>query len=175
MFKSLQTKSQLNLWRLQLLKADKKGTILILFFDEHLKQIEIAKILNVSKQYVSKVVKSDSRYSEAKQNKISKNAIKRKEYLQEYYQTYQRPKKEDTTYEVSKAQQIQDSLELSFSNGSISDYAFAKWNINSYHRNKKGNLVLNKGLNVGFDVPKTINMNIPIPSQKFKHPSIIWY
>lgn len=151
------------------MKVDNKEKILDLFFNEHLKQIDIAKILDLSKQYVSKILKADSRYTEAKQNKKKKNAIKRKEYLKEYNHTYKRPKKEDNSYEQMKAQQIQDSLELSYSSGGISDYAFAKWNISAYHRNKKGNLVLNKCLNVGFDVPKTINMNIPVPTQKFKN------
>lgn len=152
------------------METDKKERILDLFFNEHLKQVEIAKIVDVKKQYVSKIVKADSRYEKAKQNKIEENAIKRKEYLKDYYKTYKRPKQEDNSYEILKAQQNQDSLELSYYNsGYINDYAFAKWNISAYHRNKKGNLVLNKGLNVGFDVPRTINMNIKVQTQKFKH------
>lgn len=157
------------------METDRKERILDLFFNEHLKQVDIAKIVGVKKQYVSRIVKSDSRYAEAKQNKLKENAIKRKEYLQEYYQTYQRPKKEDNSYEQLKAQQLQDSLELSYSSGNINDYAFAKWNISAYHRNSKGNLVLNKGLNVGFDVPKSINMNIKVPTQKYKNRCLCSY
>ena len=149
------------------METERKKRILDLFFNEHLKQIDIAKILDVSKQYVSKIVKADSRYIEAKQNKIEENAIKRKEYLKDYYKTYKRPKQEDNSYEQLKAQQNQDSIELSYYNsGYINDYAFAKWNLSAYHRNKKGNLTLNRGLNVGFDVPRTINMNIKVPTQK---------
>lgn len=155
------------------MEVDNKERILDLFFNEHLKQVDIAKIVGVKKQYVSRIVKADSRYTEAKQNKLKENAIKRKEYLQDYYRTYQRPKKDDNSYEILKAQQYQDSLELSYSNSGISDYDFAKWNLSAYHRNKKGNLILNKGLKVGFDVPKTINMNIPVPSQKFKNRCMI--
>ena len=151
------------------METDRKERILDLFFNEHLKQVEIAKIVGVKKQYVSKIVKADSRYAEAKQNKIEENAIKRKEYLKDYYKTYKRPKQEDNSYEQLKAQQLQDSLELSYSSGNINDYAFAKWNISAYHRNKQGNLVLNKGLNVGFDVPRTINMNIKVPTQKYRN------
>ena len=150
------------------METDRKERILDLFFNEHLKQVEIAKIVGVKKQYVSKIVKADSRYVEAKQNKIEENAIKRKEYLKDYYKTYKRPKQEDNSYEQLKARQLQDSLEHSYSSGNINDYAFAKWNISAYHRNSKGNLVLNRGLNVGFDVPKTINMNIKVPTQKYR-------
>lgn len=151
------------------METDKKERILDLFFNEHLKQVEIAKIVDVKKQYVSKIVKADSRYEKAKQNKLEENAIKRKEYLKDYYKTYKRPKQEDNSYEQLKAQQFQDSLELSYSSSNINDYAFAKWNISAYHRNSKGNLVLNKGLNVGFDVPKSINMNIKVPTQKYRN------
>ena len=158
------------------METERKEKILDLFFNEHLKQIDIAKILDVSKQYVSKILKADSRYAEAKQNKIKENAIKRKEYLKEYNQTYQRTKKEDNSYEQMKAQQNQDSLELSYYNsGYINDYAFAKWNLSAYHRNKKGNLVLNKNLKVGADVPKTINMNIKVPTQKYRNKCLCSY
>lgn len=148
----------------------KKDKILNLFYNEHLQQIDIAKMLNVSKQYVSRIVKADSRYESAKENKIQVNAIKRQEYLKEYFKNYKRPKQEDNTYEQLKAQQNQDSLELSYNNsGYINDYAFAKWNLGAYHRNKKGNLILNRGLSIGFDVPKTINMNIKVPTQKYRN------
>ena len=60
-------------------------------------------------------------------------------------------------------------LELSYSNSNINDYAFAKYNPSIYHTDKYGNLKLNKGIKVGNDVPKTINMNIPIPTQKYKY------
>ena len=150
------------------METDKKEKILDLFFNEHLKQVDIAEMLDISKQYVSKIVKADSKYEKAKENKLKQNAIKRKEYLKEYFKTYQRTKCEDNSYENLKAQLNQDTLELSYYSD-ISDYAFAKWNISAYHRNKKGNLVLNKDLKVGFNVPKTINMNIPVPTQKYKH------
>lgn len=150
------------------METDKKEKILDLFFNEHLKQVDIAEMLDISKQYVSKVVKADSKYEKTKENKLKQNAIKRKEYLKEYFKTYQRSKCEDNSYENLKAQLNQDSFELSYFSD-ISDYAFAKWNISAYHRNKKGNLVLNKDLKVGFNVPKTINMNIPVPTQKYKH------
>ena len=150
------------------METDKKEKILDLFFNEHLKQVDIAEMLDISKQYVSKVVKADSKYEKTKENKLKQNAIKRKEYLKEYFKTYQRSKCEDNSYENLKAQLNQDTFELSYFSD-ISDYAFAKWNISAYHRNKKGNLVLNKDLKVGFNVPKTINMNIPVPTQKYKH------
>lgn len=149
------------------MEVDNKEKILDLFFNEHLKQVEIAKIVGVKKQYVSRIVKADSRYEEAKANKLKESAVQRKEYLKIYNKTYKRPKQDDNSYEQMQEQLKQDSLELSYYNSGISDYAFAKWNLSAYHRNKKGNLALNRGLNVGFDVPRTVNMNIKVPTQKY--------
>ena len=70
------------------MEVDNKEKILDLFFNEHLKQIDIAKIVGVKKQYVSRSVRADSRYADAKQNKLKESAVKRKEYLKEYNQTY---------------------------------------------------------------------------------------
>lgn len=148
---------------------ENRENILDLYFNKHLKQKEIATIVGVSKQYVSKVIKADSRCKKEKQTRKDENAIKRKDYLKEYYKNYDRPKIEDNSYEQLQALLYQDSLELSYSSSNINDYAFAKYNSSIYHRDKNGNLKLNKGIKVGSDVPKTINMNIPIPTQKYKY------
>lgn len=148
---------------------ENRENILDLYFNKHLKQKEIATIVGVSKQYVSKVIKADSRCKKEKQTRKDENAIKRKDYLKEYYKNYDKPKIEDNSYEQLQALLYQDSLELSYSSSNINDYAFAKYNSSIYHRDKNGNLKLNKGIKVGNDVPKTINMNIPVPTQKYKY------
>lgn len=154
---------------------NKKENILDLYFNKHLKQKDIATIVGVSKQYISTVIKTDNRYNEEKQNRKDKNAINRKDYLKEYFKTYDRPKKEDNSYEQLQALLYQDSLELSYSNNNMNDYAFAKHNSSIYHRDKKGNLRLNKGIKVGSDVPKLINMNIKVPTQKYNNKYVYSY
>ena len=148
---------------------ENRENILDLYFNKHLKQKEIATIVGVSKQYVSKVIKADSRCKDEKQTRKDENAIKRKDYLKEYYKNYNRPKIEDNSYEQLQALLYHDSLELSYSSSNINDYTFAKYNSSIYHRDKNGNLKLNKGIKVSNDVPKTINMNIPVPTQKYKY------
>ena len=146
-----------------------KEQILDLYYNEHLKQNEIAKIVGKSCPYVSKVVKADNRNKQEKEIRKKTNAKNRKVYLQEYFKTYDRPKKDDNSYEQMIARQKQDAIELSYTTNNMSDYAFAKWNPNAYHTNSKGNLVIDRKLKVGFDIPKTINMNIKVPIQKYKH------
>lgn len=152
-----------------------KEKILDLYYNQHLKQNKIAKLVGTTAQYVSKVVRADKRNKEEKEKRKTENSENRKVYMQEYFKTYNRPKKDDNSYEQMVAQQIQDSLELSFSNNIISDYAYAKWNSSAYHTNSKGNLVLNRNLKVGFDVPKSINMNIKVPTQKYKNRCVYSY
>lgn len=152
-----------------------KEKILDLYYNQHLKQNEIAKIVDTTTQYVAKVVRTDKRNIEEKEKRKKENSENRKIYLQEYFKTYNRPKKDDNSYEQMIAQQIQDSMELSFSNSNISDYAFVKWNSSAYHTNNKGNLVIDRKLKVGFDVPKSVNMNIKIPTQKYKNRCVYSY
>lgn len=148
---------------------DNQENILDLYYNKHLKQKDIATEVGVSKQYVSKVANADRRCKQEKQTRKDDNSIKRQNYMKEYFKSYNRPKKEDNSYEQLQALLNQDSLELSYSNSNINDYAFAKYNSSIYHIDKNGNLKLNKGIKVGNDVPKTINMNIHIPTQKYKY------
>ena len=46
---------------------ENQENILDLYYNKHLKQKDIATMVGVSKQYVSKVIKSDSRCKEEKQ------------------------------------------------------------------------------------------------------------
>lgn len=155
-------------------KLDTKEQILNLYYNEHLKQNEIAKIVGKSCPYISKVVKTDKRNKQEKENRKKTNAENRKVYLQEYFKTYDRPKKDDNTYEQVLAQQKQDAMELSYNNNTMSDYALAKWS-SIYHTNNKGSLSIDSKLKVGADIPKSINMNIKVPTQKYKNRYVYSY
>ena len=100
-----------------------------------------------------------------KKHIVKKN---RQSYLKDFFKNYKRPKKDDDSYMQLQEQLKQDSLELSFAGGYISDNDFAKWNSNAYEGDKNGNLKLVKGLIVGSDVPKTINNKKKVPTQKYK-------
>ena len=71
---------------------DKKDQILDLYFNKHLQQTEISKQLDVSQQYISKIVKKDERYKQEKDYRKSQNAEKRKIYQMEYQKNYIRKK-----------------------------------------------------------------------------------
>lgn len=146
---------------------NKKDLIMDLYYNQKLKQCEVAEKLNVSKQYVSRIVKEDERFLKRKEGQKQENAEKRKLYMKDYHKNYVRTKKKDDVYEQLQAQLKQDTLELSYYNN-ISDYDFAKWNSSAYHTNGKGNLVLNRNLSISSDLPKSINKNIKVKTQKYK-------
>ena len=137
---------------------DNQENILDLYYNKHLKQIDIATKVGVSKQYVSKVVKTDSRFRQEKENRKTENATNRKEYLKNYFKTYERPKKEDDSYKQLQAQLNQDTLELSYSCSNINDYALVKWNRGMFEYDKhSSDLVLRNGITTGYNVPKRIS------------------
>ena len=146
---------------------DNKEQILEIFYNSHLKQTEIAKIIGVSTQYISKIVKKDSRYEQEKEYRKKLSKEKRESYLKEFFKTYKRPKRDDDSYEQLKAQLKQDSLELSFVGRYISDLAFAKWNRQMFKYDKNSSdLVLKRNIVVSCDVPKRVSNVVNASTRK---------
>ena len=155
---------------------DTKEQILDLYYNKHLKQNEIAKLVGKSNPYISKIVKSDNRSKTEKENRKTENTKKRRQYLKDYFTSYERPKKEkDNLYEQLKVLHEQDTKELSYKNSNISAYVFRQWNPNAYHRDSKGNMRIDRNVKTSCDVPKLINMNIQVPTQKCKKRCICSY
>ena len=89
-----------------------KEQILDLFYTQNLKQCEIVKQLKLSKQYVSKTVRADKRYTKVKEFRKQENAEKRKIYMKNYFKNYEGPKKQDDSYLELMALLEQDIREL---------------------------------------------------------------
>lgn len=139
---------------------DKKEQILDLYFNKHLKQAKIAKTVDASQQYISKIIKKDERYENEKSSRKSKNVEKRKIAQAEYQKNYVRKKGKDIAYEQLLEQQRQDAIELSYNPHPLSDYAFKKANSSIYtYDSIKNQFVMLKGIKAGFDAPKRISMN----------------
>jgi len=139
---------------------NKKEQILDLYYNEHLKQAEIAEIANASQQYISKIIKKDKRYEDERSSRKSINAERRKVAQAEYQKNYVRKKEKDTAYAHLLEQQRQDSLELSYNPHPLSDYAFKKANSSIYtYDGIKNQFVMIKGIKAGFNAPKRISMN----------------
>lgn len=153
-------------------KLDKVLEIERLFFEEHLKQKEIAKIIDVSPQYVSQVLKNNPKTKEEKDLKHEQSVERKKAYNRDYYKNYERPKKENTDkqeFEALQTQLAQDAKMLSAPSHSISNEQLVYCNLGAYTRNKNGNLVLDKTINATADMPKSFNRHRIVPSQKTKY------
>lgn len=134
----------------------KQGKIKELYFNNKYSQKDIAKELNVSAQYVSKVLLKDDRYKKEKNNR---KALNNKEHTKKTvdYIKKQRILKASTDYEILRQMHIQASKELSQARN-ISNRAFRNWNSSIYKYNDKTKSYhLKRGIVTGMDVPKRIS------------------
>lgn len=133
--------------------------ILDLYYNKRLKQKDIAVLLSISKQYVSKIVKKDSRNKEEKQTRKDNNNVKRKDYMKEYFKNYIRNTKgkENMQEYYNLIAIINRDNGILSTKSEMSDIAFAKWNRSIYdYAEKTSDLVVKKDINVTFDVPKVV-------------------
>lgn len=150
-----------------MINIDNKNYILDKYYNEHDKPTNIAKELNVNPSYITKVIKSDTRYIQEKEYRAQISRENRKIAKRDWIRNKRQSESDKQLYEFVKQQHIEASKELSYSS-EMSDLAYRKWNSSAYHRNIKGNLIIDRKLKVGSDVPKSINMHIKIPTQKYK-------
>ena len=150
-----------------MITIDNKNYILDKYYNEHDKPTDIAKELNVHPSYITKIIKNDTRYIKEKEYRAEISRENRKIEKRDWIRNKRQSESDKQLYEFVKQQHIESSKELSYSS-EMSDLAFIKWNSSAYHRNSKGNLVIDRKLKVVSDIPKSINMNIKIPTQKYK-------
>ena len=131
--------------------------ILNLYFIEQYKQIDISKLLNVSKSTVNRIIMSDERYLNEKIRRQNANRAKNKRKTINYITNKRKSKKVDDIYENLKKQHIEASKELSGGRKPISNRAYRDWNPSIYKYNEKNKCyMLKRGIKVGADVPKKI-------------------
>lgn len=150
-----------------MINIDNKNYILDKYYNEHGKPTIIAKELKVNPSYITKIIKGDTRYIQEKEYRSQISKENRKIAKKEWIRNKRQNEADKQLYEFVKQQHIDASKELSYSS-EMSDLAYIRWNSSAYHRNSKGNLIIDRKLKVSSDVPKSINMNIKIPTQKYK-------
>lgn len=135
----------------------KQDIIKELYFDYQYKQIEIARKLNVSTKYISKVLIKDSRYKDEKERRKDISQKRHRQKTKEYIKNKRKSRSIDTEYEYMKHQHDQDIFELSGNKNNINNRAFRKWNASAYKYNHKTkNYHLVKDITASYDVPKII-------------------
>jgi len=134
-----------------------KEKVLQLYFDEKLKQVDIAKMLNISTNAVSKIVKNDARYEKEKKARKELNKIKHNKEIQKRVEK-KRKEQANTDNYILKRMHQQASSELSDGRKPMNNRVFRNWNPSIYRYNEKSHsFILKSGIVVGADVPKKIS------------------
>ena len=130
--------------------------ILKMYFEEHMKQKDIADYFKVSAEYISKVVRNDVRYQEEKQRRHQEAKSRKAKYNKEYLETYERKKDKSDKEDYEKLQALLDSDARQMSRHSFEIYtdAFVKSNISAYKQDKDGNLILDDKIKTSYALPK---------------------
>lgn len=133
-----------------------KENIMNLFYNEHLQVKEIAKRLNISSAYVTKVIKQDDRYIKEKNYRKSVSKNKRKIAQNEFAKKKREKKKIEDNYSYVQSQHEQATRELSKSSH-LSNESYRKWNYSAYNYNpSKKRYEFDEKLGRSADVPKYI-------------------
>lgn len=135
-----------------------KEKIIDLFFNKKLSIVEIAGKLNITKQYVSKIVRQDLRYTQERENRKLKNKEKQKKRVKDYIYKKRKKERQERLNAMVEMQHIQASMELS-GRKTINNRAYRNWNssIYEYHNKTKDYRVKKDYENkVSYAVPKKI-------------------
>lgn len=136
--------------------------ILELYFEQKLKQKDIAEKLKVSKYKVSRTVTKDNRYILEKENRKQQSKVKHDENTKKTVK-----KKRDTTKQKNNSDDLilrnmhnQASSELSQPKR-LSNMAYRNWNKSAYSYNeKKKRFEFKEELGRSNDVPKYIKVEV---------------
>ena len=144
-----------------MITINKVTEITRLFYEEHLRPIDIAKQIGVGKSYITKIIQKDERYIEEKEYRAIQSKERHKICKRNYINKKRQADKQE--YQAMIIQINKDNEYLS-TKKKLSDEAFSNWNRGMFDYDKhSSDLVLKNGINVGFDVPRRVS-NIVNPS-----------
>ncbi len=137
---------------------NKKERIIVFYYEEKLNTIEIANKLKVTKQYVSKVIKTDLRYINEKTTRKLETTIRHRNQKKEFARKKRQSSKNERLDASMDILHRQAGFELS-KGRTINNRAFRNWNssIYDYHDRAKEYRVKKDFENkVSYAVPKKI-------------------
>lgn len=135
---------------------NKKNKIIEMFFYNHLSVKEIAESINVSSAYITKIIKTDERYTKEKEYRKEKSKEKRRQDKNNFMKNKREQKRIDDNYSFVQAQHYQAARELSKSRH-ITNETYRKWNSSAYKYNPlKKRYEFDEQLGRASDIPKYI-------------------
>lgn len=139
-----------------------KKKVVDMFFKEEKKQIDIARILNISKYKVSRLVTKDIRYQNEKEKRKQISQQKHTENTKQYIASKRKTEKMNSNTEdlILKNMHIQASMELS-QGKKITNTAYRNWNKSAYlYNQEKKRFEFRSELGRSYDVPKYVKVNL---------------
>ena len=129
-----------------MITINKVTEITRLFYEEHLRPIDIAKQIGVGKSYITKIIQKDERYIEEKEYRAIQSKERHKICKRNYINKKRQADKQE--YQAMIIQINKDNEYLS-TKKKLSDEAFSNWNRGMFDYDKhSSDLVLKSGLNV---------------------------
>jgi len=133
---------------------NKKVLILKLFFEENKRVKDIANLLNVSSAYISKIIKTDSRYDVEKANRKETTISRHRNVSCIGMRNRREQRKIDEAYHIVEEQHRQAVGELSGSKR-LSNEDYRSWNKSAYtYDEDKKRFEFRSNLGRSADVPK---------------------
>ncbi len=136
----------------------KKEKIILLYYEKRLNTIEISNKLKITKQYVSKIIKTDSRYIEEKNIRKLETKERHREQNIKCIKKKRLKNKNERLDAALEVLHRQASFELS-KGKTINNRAFRNWNssiYNYYNRTKEYRIRKDFENKVSYAVPKKI-------------------
>lgn len=142
-------------------KLDSKGTkgkIIELFFEKHLKPVDIAKELDVKMPYITKIIQKDSRYIQEKEARKQDNKEKQKTQKRIYAQNKREKERQEKQDYQKLLTLINNDNKFLSTKKKVSDIKYAKWNRSAYNYDEDtSDLVLKDNINAGYNVAKRVS------------------
>lgn len=136
----------------------KKERIILFYYEKKMNTIEIANKLKITKQYVSKIIKTDSRYVNEKSKRKIESLERHKKQKKEFARKKRQKIKNERLDASVEVLHRQASFELSKAR-TISNRAYRNWNssiYDFYNRTKEYRIKKELENKVSYAVPKKV-------------------
>ena len=136
------------------------NNVIDLFFEDHLKVKDISVNVGISPTSVSRIIKTDARYLDEKENRKSESKKKHILNTITYIKAKREQKRIDDEYYILEEQHKQAVCELSKSKR-LSNESYRNWNTSAYSYNdKKKRFEFKDALGKAADVPKYVKVKV---------------
>ena len=142
-------------------KLDSKGTkdkIIELFFEKHLRPVDISKKLKVKMPYITKIIQKESRYNKEKETRRQDNKEKQKTQKRIYAQNKREKERQEKQAYQKLLIQINNDNKFLSTKKKTDDIKDTKWLRSAYDYDKNtSDLLLKDEIRTGYNVAKRVS------------------